>query len=106
MQDSRPSHRHLLQLGCSERLCQFWTAQDHTANVRPMVGGSQTMNGAKRFSGQRREAAPINPAVITAAEREVTICNAKLSEHARGHPSVKVWRARLAAARKVLDGKA
>lgn len=63
------------------------------------------MSGAKRFSGQRREAAPVNPAVIAAAEREVTICNAKLGELARGHPSVKVWRARLTTARKVLDGK-
>lgn len=64
------------------------------------------MSGAKRFSGQRRDAAPADPAAIAAAEREMTICTVKLSELARGHPSVKVWRARLAAARKVLDGNA
>ncbi|WP_375429488.1 hypothetical protein [uncultured Sphingomonas sp.] len=63
------------------------------------------MSGAKRFSGQRREAAPVDPAAIAAAEREVTICTAKLGELARGHPSTKVWRARLAAARKVLDSR-
>jgi hypothetical protein len=64
------------------------------------------VSGAKRFSGQRREAVPVDPAVTAVAGREVTTCNAKLGELARGHPSVKVWRARLAVARKVLDGKA
>jgi hypothetical protein len=48
--------------------------------------GSTTVSGAKRFSGQRREAAPVDPAVIAAAEREVTMCSAKLGELARGHP--------------------
>lgn len=64
------------------------------------------MSGAKRFSGQRRDAAPVDKAAIAAAEREVAICTAKLGELARGHPSAKVWRSRLASARKVLDGKA